>query len=233
MQRRHFFSRLLVSVVTASCLHAAEPVGPIRESDHPGPIKLACVGDSITEGAGLPDPKTQAYPAQLQEMLGGKWQVGNFGKSARTLLNAGDFPYQTTGLLKEALEFQPDVVIIMLGTNDSKPQNWRFKDQFVRDYKELIGKFKALPRKPRVFICRPVPVVGEERFSIRKRIVEEQMPLIAQVANDEQTGLIDMFGALEGHPRLLPDGVHPNAAGARRMAAAAYKALTGKEAPRP
>jgi lysophospholipase L1-like esterase len=144
------------------------------------------------------------------------------------LLNAGDFPYQTTGPLKGALAFKPDVVIIMLGTNDSKPQNWKFKDNFVGDYKDLIGKFRALESKPRIFICRPVPVVGEERFSIRKQMVEEEMPLIAQVAKEEQTGVIDMRAALEGHPELLPDGVHPNAAGAALMAKAAYRSLTGR-----
>jgi lysophospholipase L1-like esterase len=227
MKRRQLLFALIASFAGAS-LHAADPNAPIRESDYTAPIKVACVGDSITEGSGLPDRKTQAYPAQLQRMLGDKWLVGNFGRSARTLLNAGDFPYQTTGPLKEALEFKPDVVIIMLGTNDSKPQNWKFKDNFVGDYKDLIGKFRALESKPRIFICRPVPVVGEERFSIRKQMVEEEMPLIAQVAKEEQTGVIDMRAALEGHPELLPDGVHPNAAGAALMAKAAYRSLTGR-----
>ncbi|HEY8961650.1 MAG TPA: GDSL-type esterase/lipase family protein, partial [Luteolibacter sp.] len=165
---------------------------------------------------------------QLQRLLGDKWVVGNFGKSARTLLDAGDFPYQTTGLLKEALEFKPDVVIIMLGTNDSKPQNWKFKDSFVADYKDLIGKFRALGNKPRIFVCRPVPVVGEERFTIRKKVVEEQMPLIAQLAKEEGTGVIDMHAALNGRPELLPDGVHPNVAGAALMAKTAYRSLSGK-----
>jgi lysophospholipase L1-like esterase len=218
----------MVAALTATCLHAADPNAPIREADYASPVRVACVGDSITEGSGLPDPKTQAYPAQLQRLLGDKWVVGNFGKSARTLLNAGDFPYQTTGLLKEALEFKPDVVIIMLGTNDSKPQNWKFKDRFIGDYKDLIGKFRALESKPRIFLCRPAPVIGEERFTIRKKVVEEQMPLIAQIAKEEGAGVIDMHVALDGRPELLPDGVHPNAAGATLMAKAAYRSLTGK-----
>jgi lysophospholipase L1-like esterase len=218
----------MVAALTGTCLHAADPNAPIREADYASPVRVACVGDSITEGAGLADPKTQAYPAQFQRLLGDKWLVGNFGKSARTLLNAGDFPYQTTGLLKEALEFKPDVVIIMLGTNDSKPQNWKFKDRFIGDYKDLIGKFRALESKPRIFLCRPAPVIGEERFTIRKKVVEEQMPLIAQIAKEEGAGVIDMHVALDGRPELLPDGVHPNAAGATLMAKAAYRSLTGK-----
>jgi lysophospholipase L1-like esterase len=227
MNRRHLLL-FFAAALTGTSLQAADPNAPIRESEYTAPIKVACVGDSITEGSGLPDRKTQAYPAQLQRMLGDKWLVGNFGRSARTLLNAGDFPYQTTGPLKEALEFKPDVVIIMLGTNDSKPQNWKFKDRFVGDYKDLIGKFRALESKPRIFICRPVPVIGEERFTIRKKIVEEEMPLIAQIAREEGAGVIDMHAALDGRPELLPDGVHPNAAGAALMAKAAYRSLTGK-----
>ena len=227
MKRRQLLFAIVASFAGVS-LHAADPNDPIRVSDYTAPVKVACVGDSITEGTGVLDRKAQAYPAQLQRMLGDKWLVGNFGKSARTLLNAGDFPYQTTGPLKEALEFKPDVVIIMLGTNDSKPQNWKFKDNFVGDYKDLIGKFRALESKPRIFICRLVPVVGEERFSIRKQVVEEELPLIEKIAKEEQTGVIDMHAALEGHPELLRDGVHPNAAGATLMAKAAYRSLTGK-----
>jgi len=55
------------------------------------PIKIACVGDSITQGAGA--KSGQSYPAQLQALLGDGYKVGNFGVSGRTLLKKGDFPY--------------------------------------------------------------------------------------------------------------------------------------------
>lgn len=57
------------------------------------PIKIACAGDSITEGAGLSNPSTQSYPARLQKLLGTNYNVRNFGGSGRTLLKKGDFPY--------------------------------------------------------------------------------------------------------------------------------------------
>ena len=56
-------------------------------------IKVACIGNSITYGYGLPDRTTQSYPAQLQKMLGESYQVENFGKSGATLLNKGHRPY--------------------------------------------------------------------------------------------------------------------------------------------
>jgi len=57
------------------------------------PVKIACVGDSITEGSGLTSPATQSYPARLQRLLGTNYNVRNFGVSGRTLLKQGDFPY--------------------------------------------------------------------------------------------------------------------------------------------
>ena len=87
-------------------------------------IKVACVGNSITEGFGLENPSVESYPAVLQSLLGNNYEVENFGLSARTLLMKGDLPYMKEQRFKDALEFLPDIVTIKLGTNDSKPYNW-------------------------------------------------------------------------------------------------------------
>lgn len=84
-------------------------------------VKVACVGDSITEG--LCSTEGQSYPTQLQEILGSDFEVKNFGVSGRTLLKKGDYPYWNESAYTESKNFLPDVVIIMLGTNDTKPQN--------------------------------------------------------------------------------------------------------------
>jgi pimeloyl-ACP methyl ester carboxylesterase/lysophospholipase L1-like esterase len=160
-------------------------------------------------------------------MLDDNWDVRNFGVSGRTLLNAGDFPYQKEGAFQDALKFNPDVVIIMLGTNDSKPQNWKFKDQFAADYKDLVNKFKALGSSPRIFVCLPVPVPGEGNYGINEPVMQEEMPIIRDLAQSENLGLIDMHAALSGHDDCFPDRVHPNDDGANLMARAAYQALTG------
>lgn len=57
------------------------------------PVKVACIGDSITYGLGLEDRDRDSYPAQLQRLLGAEYQVGNFGKSGATLLRHGHRPY--------------------------------------------------------------------------------------------------------------------------------------------
>src|SRR4051812_38761214 len=97
------------------------------------PVKVACVGDSITEGAGLTTPATQSYPARLQQLLGTNYLVKNYGVGGRTLLKQGDFPYWKEPAFTNSHTFGPNIVIIQLGTNDSKPQNWRFGTNFVSD----------------------------------------------------------------------------------------------------
>src|SRR5262245_47466097 len=59
-------------------------------------VNVACVGDSITAGSGLPSPSTQAYPAVLGTLLGTDYTVENFGVSGTTMLKNGDFPYWDT-----------------------------------------------------------------------------------------------------------------------------------------
>ena len=79
-------------------------------------LKIACVGNSITSGAG-PDRLKNSYPGQLQNLLGNGFEVRNFGVSGRTLLSRGNFPYINEPEYKAALDWLPDLVTIKLGTN--------------------------------------------------------------------------------------------------------------------
>ncbi len=203
---------------------------PIEVQRYTAPVRVACVGDSITAGSGTKVRELESYPAQLQRMLDEHWWlVGNFGVSGATLMNNGDKPYQKLSAFQDALKFNPDVVIVMLGTNDSKPQNWRFQEQFVADYLDLLGKFKALPKVPRIFICRPVVVIGAGAYGINGAAVADELPLLDAIAKEAKVGVIDMRGAVGADAALLPDNVHPSTAGANRLARAAYRALTGGE----
>jgi lysophospholipase L1-like esterase len=117
----------------------------------------------------------------------------------------------------------------MLGTNDTKPQNWKFKDEFTADYTDMVRQFAALPSKPKIFLCRPVPVAKTGNYGINEPGIEQEIPMIDAVAAAEKVGEIDVYAALNGREDLLPDNVHPNAEGAQRIAAAAYRALTGQD----
>ena len=189
-------------------------------------IKVACVGDSITQGAGA--KSGQSYPSQLQALLGDGYKVGNFGVSGRTLLKKGDFPYWKEKKYQDALAMEPAIVVIMLGTNDTKPQNWKFEAEFEADYRELVKSFQALKSKPKVFVCRPVPVPGQGNYGINEENIQKEIPRVDALAKELGCGVIDMHAALAKFPELLPDRVHPNTAGAGEMAKAAAKAIAGK-----
>jgi lysophospholipase L1-like esterase len=188
------------------------------------PIRVACVGDSITEGAGGHHP----YPAQLQKLLGDGWLVKNFGVGGRTLLKKGDHPYWIEKAFAQAKDFAPNVVVLMLGTNDTKPQNWRYFSEFPADYKELVETFKNLPSAPKIFVCRPIPVFGAGNYDITEANLEQEMPIIDQIAQSEGATVIDLHAALAGQPHFVPDRVHPNDAGYAILAQTVANALTGK-----
>jgi lysophospholipase L1-like esterase len=209
---------------------SAQDSSPIDIGKYNEPIKLACVGDSITAGVGA--AKRQSWPDQIRGMLGEKWNVRNFGVSAKTLMNSGDDPYQKHSAFNDAKGFKPDVVVIMLGTNDTKPQNWKhFKKDFEADYKDMVKQFAETPGKPRIFVCYPPYVAKNGNWGINEPNVLEEIPVINKVAKDMKLGVVDVHGALKGKDELIPDNVHPNAEGAKVIAATVFKALTGKEAP--
>jgi len=182
---------------------------------------IACVGDSITYGSGIANRTVDSYPAQLQRMLRQydlSWEVQNFGVSGATLLNKGDLPYVRQAAFGNAQACNPDLVIIKLGTNDSKPQNWQYKAEFVRDYENMIDVFRALPSKPQVWICKPVPAFYVN-FSIRPEVIQDEiLPMIEQIAREKNVPVVDLYTALQDHANLFPDGIHPNAEGAGLMA---------------
>jgi acyl-CoA thioesterase-1 len=188
------------------------------------PIKVACVGNSITEGPGREHP--ESYPLQLQSILGKAYEVVNFGVSGRTLLQKGDFPYWNEPQFEEVKAFEPDILIIKLGTNDSKPQNWEFKEDFKIDFLKLIRSFKTnMPQSGKVFICLPVPVT-EDNYGIREHIlVDEMRPILYEIASEAEATIIDLYSPLYGRTDLLPDGVHPNAEGLGLMAKEVARAI--------
>jgi len=218
---------VIFSLPTLSCT-SYDGGKPIRVKDYRETIRVACIGDSITYGASIKNRERDCYPAQLGRMLGEKWRVHNFGVSGATLLKNGDLPYWNQQAFKDALAYNPNVVIIKLGTNDTKPQNWKYKDQFVTDYADMIDRFAELPGKPRIWICQPVPAYGERWGISEKRIKNEVIPLINQIARSKHVPVIDLYGPLSGKPELFPDRIHSNAEGAHGIAAEIYAALNGR-----
>ncbi|MFH6991768.1 GDSL-type esterase/lipase family protein [Flavobacterium sp. FlaQc-48] len=190
-------------------------------------IKVACIGNSITSGARVESREVNCYPAQLQNMLGGKFEVKNFGISARTMLRKGDHPYWNDQTYKDAQNYLPDIVIIKLGTNDSKPENWKYKSEFEKDYKDFIDSFSQLSSHPKIYICKPVPAFSSGNFGITDQVISgEIIPLIEKIAREQNVELIDLHTPFLGKDYLVSDNIHPNSEGAKFLAKIVFKAIT-------
>jgi len=189
-------------------------------------IRIACVGNSITFGATIENREMNSYPAQLGSLLGNNYEVRNFGKSGSTLLRKGNSPYWNSDQYKQALDFQPDWVFIKLGTNDSKPVNRIFLNEYVQDYKDLVSSFQQLPSHPRVVLLLPTPVFLTDTTTITDSVIKEKiLTMVRKVAYDTGCEVINLYNLLIDSPQLFPDKVHPSAAGATLIAKRIYELI--------
>ena len=190
---------------------------------HQGPkkdaVRVACIGNSITDGFGIDMASQRGYPAQLQQLLGDGYHVKNFGVSGRTMLNKGDLPYQNELAWRDALAFRPDIVIIKLGTNDSKPENWQYNKGFKDDLQQMVDALQANKNNPRILLCTPIPAFKPTWNINDSVIVHGITPVINKVAKKNKLQVIDLHTlyANDGD-KMIDDGIHPDAKGARRMA---------------
>lgn len=194
------------------------------------PLKVACIGNSVTFGAGLKDPASESYPAVLQKLLGNKYQVKNFGHSGATLLKKGHRPYFKTPEFESALDLKPDIAIIHLGLNDTDPRNWpEFRDDFSADYSWLLDTFKKENPKVKLFICRLTPIFsGHSRFRSGTRDWYWQIQkLLPEIAKANGVQLIDLHPPLYKRPDLFADNLHPDKEGAGIIARTVYGSVTG------
>lgn len=205
---------VLVSFLLTALLRGATPV-------------VNCVGDSITAGVGVPTAAVESYPARLQQLAGTNFLVANDGYSGATLLTNGDTPYVNQSAFAGSKKFSPFAIVILLGSNDSKPQNWVYGTNFYSNYVNLIAAYTNLASHPRVLICTPPPAFSNN-IAINPGIVATNIsPIIRQLGADLGLSVIDMQTLLAGHSGWFPDGVHPNVQGADVMAAIVYTALQG------
>jgi lysophospholipase L1-like esterase len=196
-----------------------------RQSPKPDAIRVACIGNSITDGHGIDMATAYGYPALLQKKLGDKYWVKNFGVSGRTMLNKGNQPYMNELAWKDAQAFKPDVVIIKLGTNDSKGINWKYGDEFRKDLEQMITTL--LPNKPQIWLCTPI-CAEKDSWDINDSIIANYIiPIQYEVAKKYGLKLIDLHSLFEGGEELmLTDGIHPNGKGAARLADIIYNQIT-------
>lgn len=201
---------------------------PLNKAED-GQIRVACVGDSLTYGHGVSGWSKNNYPAQLGNMLGGGYCVNNYGYSGRTASSSGDRPYVNEKLYGKSLDFAPEIVVIMLGSNDTKPENWHGKEEYVKDYKAIVKSYLDLESVKEVYIMSPPPVwerKGKAPYNISTEIVSGDIYYAAQeIAEEFDLNYIDLHSLFADKEYMFKDGAHPNADGAKLIAQTVYEAI--------
>ncbi len=186
--------------------------------------RIACIGDSITFGAGVQQSrKDNAWTYLWNRALGDTFQVLNYGVSGATLQKEGDFPYHQVGFLKRLNKSQPELIILMLGTNDAKPYNWNEK-RFIMEYEVLLKELMETGWPHRLVLMAPPKAFPDEKTGIVGYDIDPG-PIEGSIRKTvhslgEKYGLevIDLYALTEGHPEYFDDGVHPNTEGNRVIA---------------
>ena len=187
-------------------------------------IRVACVGDSITWGFTIVNRRKNSYPSVLQQLLGADYEVRNFGYNDASARFDADTPYVSKKAYRNSLEWNPDIVLLMLGSNDTKRRNWD-PEIFRRDYSKLVESYRALPSSPRVILIAPIrifqpliiPVLGLYSETMEGGV----RPAIREIAVKEGLELVDLVD-LFSDSKYLMDGVHPQTTGARMLAESIY-----------
>jgi len=214
---------LLIIIIGLTYLYfnGLSGVSNITEADD-GQTKVACVGDSITYGHGITNWPKNNYPTLLQGLLGETYHVNSYGVSGRAVQPDSDQPYTALPHYQESLTYGADIVVFMMGTNDSKPENWHGADAFKEDLLALLDSYGDTE----IILCTPAAsffvdgqTEGLARHDIQPAVVEEIAQIVRDVATERGYTLIDIHALTLEHPEwFAKDGIHPNNDGAAAIA---------------
>lgn len=203
----------------------------VRTDAQVGQIKVSCVGDSITYGHGVTPWHKNNYPAVLQNLLGDDYNVQNFGVSGTTAHSTGDQPYIETTVYKESIEYNADILVFMLGSNDSKPENWTDEETFKKEYLALLDTYITKESSPEIYLGIPAKAFYEDEtqtsgptnYDIQGDIVEKIGGIIKEIAVERGYKYIDIYSLTAENPDWFEkDNIHPNADGAKAIAEEMY-----------
>jgi sialate O-acetylesterase len=201
------------------------------------PLRIACVGASVTFGRGLPNRREQCYPAVLQRLLEARFGVGatlvrNFGYSGATASRGSNEPYWQTSSFTAATRFEPHLVLVMLGTNDAQFANESARRTLARDLADLVEHFRGASEgsSAEVLLADPPPAfptpfsqaLTEIDFDALR---DDVRPTIRRVAAELGAPLVDFLTPLADAAANFPDGLHPTPAVAERIAQIAFTAV--------
>lgn len=189
--------------------------------------RVACIGDSITWGFTIINRRKYSYPSVLQELLGSDYEVRNYGYNDAAARFDADTPYVKKSVFRDSLDWNPDIVLLMLGTNDTKSRNWD-PEIFRKDYSKIVESYRQLPSHPRIVLIAPIriflrmniPLLGVIPLTMEEGV----RPAIREVAEEKSLALIDLKDLFTDSTYMM-DGVHPQREGAKMLAEAIYKGI--------
>ncbi len=182
--------------------------------------RVACVGDSITAGG--------YWKTNLMGRLNDEYEVLGFGVSGSTGLKTGidsgfapdgsPYGYVTHDAYTQSLAANPDIVVIMLGTNDTKPVNSDriYADggaQFKADMIAMVESYQALATDPKIYIALPCTIYRDRNSGSGINdgdLVDLIIPLLLEVAEATGSSVIDVHTATQNSSAHFSDGVHPS-----------------------
>lgn len=198
-----------------------------------GIVRVVCIGDSITKGGYWND--------RFGGNLGEGYEVIGLGVNGATGLASGidqgrPLAYVDQDEYALSLRYAPDVVVIMLGTNDSKGVNHKqiMADggaQYKRDIAAIIQSYQVLKTNPIIYLALPPTVYREKTTeSINNENLEATIiPLLLEVAAETGVRVIDTHAVTANMSECFPDGVHPNADGKAVIAQTVAQAILTQE----
>jgi acyl-CoA thioesterase I len=181
----------------------------------PKVVKVACIGDSITERSG--------YPFKLQLLLGGNYEVRNFGVSGSTASVDSNISYMNQSAFDRALAFKPDFVIIMLGTNDANRATCNDTD-ISDDYMRIVNAFQTLNSSPEIVFVDSPPIYSTYSGYNNTFLASEIIPKINDLADQMDIPTVDMYYTMSNSD-YFADGIHPNYDGSTILADTMYGAV--------
>jgi sialate O-acetylesterase len=223
-------TRRLLLVVAVGALVAIGLPGISRSEE---PVRVSCLGDSITYGWELPKGQRGQlnYPGQLQRLLGDGYRVADFGYPGATVQRQTARPIwahlQSPGRGLPAS--RPRIVVLLLGTNDTHARYWQGMSPFLQDYRALVEFLQQLPSRPRVLLGTLPSIAPRGRYGSpeRERLARDINRQLRRLAAELNLPLVDFSTALEQTERrlLFQDALHPSPLGYGRMAEQAATAL--------
>lgn len=229
--KRFIYAGLCLSLVTLiGCGHADHSGTTSTSSSETSAAtltRIACVGDSNTAGYGA-----ESYTAYLAERLGNGYAVSNYGVSGTTAMASGIDPYNDTAAYEASLADEPDIVVLMFGTNDTNRSSWRGGDAFAEEYADLVHTYQTLDSSPTVLLCTPPAphfedTAGMVSFGVQPAAFAAVNDSIHTLAEREGLTVVDIYNLTLNHPEwFLDDGIHLAGDGAEAVADAIAEAVS-------